>query len=462
MKQQSPEPSQVPASGGQFGGLAGKPAWRIARMVASREISPVEATEAVLGQIAERDPQVRAFRTVAADAARQAAREAEAAVREGRPLGPLHGVPLALKEHIPVAGCNYWNSFDGSHAVAAHDGIEAERLRAAGAILVGTTVAGLTAREFGAQRGQPENVWDNERVCGDSSSGCAAAVAAGLVPAAVAVDGLGSTRLPAAFCGLVGLNPTRGRIPWTSDWSINPRLLSNAGPLTTNARDAALLMQVLAGSDGRDLMSRPDAPPDYMAGLGRGLAGLNLAWSDDPFEAAGRAGRAGRAGPQAAQVIATVRRAAQRLAKGGARLETVADRLEGAGEAALTILGADRTMVTRSEAASDAVMRAKLGRKRAIDWYDAMFGRYDALVTPTIQYVAPTREEWAEAWADPGYMLTYAAHTAASNLTGYPAVSVPAGFVLGMPVGIQFWGPPDSEPLLLGMAEAFLTMESDA
>jgi Asp-tRNA(Asn)/Glu-tRNA(Gln) amidotransferase A subunit family amidase len=91
-----------------------------------------------------------------------------------------------------------------------------------------------------------------------------------------------------------------------------------------------------------------------------------------------------------------------------------------------------------------------------MDWFNALFADYDVLVTPTIQYVAPTREEWAQAWTDPGYMLTYAAHTAASNLTGYPALSVPCGLVNGMPVGMQFWGPPDSEPLLLQIAQALL------
>lgn len=432
------------------GDVALLPAWHIAELVAAGEVSAVEVTEAVLSRVEQLDGEVRAFRTVAADAAREAAQEADAAVREGRPLGPLHGVPLALKEHMPVAGCNYWNSFDGSHSIAARDGIEAERLRAAGAILVGTTVAGITAREFGAERGQPENPWDNTRVCGDSSSGCAAAVAAGLVPAAIAVDGLGSTRLPAAFCGLVGLNPTRGRIPWTSWSAVNPRLLSNAGPLTTNVRDAAVIMSVLAGLDGRDLMSRPDAPPDYFSGLGKGLEGLNLAWSADPFEAAERAG------PQAADVIKTVGDACEVLTSGGARVTTITDRLEGAGSAALTILGADRTVASRSEAPPEVVTAAKEGRKRAIDWFNSIFERFDVLVTPTIQYVAPTREEWAEAWGDPGYMLTYAAHTAASNLTGFPAISVPAGLVQGMPVGIQFWGPPDSEPLLFQIAEAFL------
>jgi Asp-tRNA(Asn)/Glu-tRNA(Gln) amidotransferase A subunit family amidase len=239
-------------------------------------------------------------------------------------------------------------------------------------------------------------------------------------------------------------------VPWTSWSAINPRLLSNAGPLTRDARDAALIMSVLAGPDGRDLMCRPDRPPDYFAGLGRGLAGLDLAWSDDPFEASRLAG------PQAAQVIATVRNAAEMLKTGGAQLTTIPDRLEGSGQAALAILGADGTMATRREAPEEAVIAAKLGRKRAMEWFDAVFARHDALVTPTIQYVAPTREEWAEAWQDPAYMLTYAAHTAASNLTGYPAISVPAGLVAGMPVGLQFWGPPDSEPMLLRLAQAFL------
>ena len=209
-------------------------------------------------------------------------------------------------------------------------------------------------------------------------------------------------------------------------------------------------MRLRPNPDGRDLMSRPDAPPDYFAGLGMGLKGLNLAWSADPFEASERAGA------QAAEVIAVVRDAARWLEAGGARLTTISDRLEGAGQAALAILGADRTVASRTEAPPEVVRSAKEGRKQAIDWFNALFERFDVLVTPTIQYVAPTREEWAQAWADPGYMLTYAAHTAASNLTGFPALSVPAGLVQGMPVGVQFWGPPDSEAMLFRIAEAFL------
>lgn len=435
-------------------GLTFLPAWRIAELIALREVSAIEVTEHFLARIEALDRDIHAFRTIDPQSARNQARAADDAVRSGRPLGLLHGVPIALKEHVPVAGHNYWNSFDGSHSIAPRDGIEAERLRAAGAILFGTTVAGLTAREFGASPQQPQNPWDRERVCGDSSSGSAAAVAAGLVPAGIAVDGLGSTRLPAAFCGLVGLNPTRGRVPWTSWSAINPRLLSNTGPITRDVRDAALIMQVLAGPDGRDLMSRPDRPPDYSADLAKGVVGLNLGWSDDPFEAAQYAG------PQTEEVIATVRGAARMLEQEGARITPFVDKVQGAGAAALTILGADRTMAARSEVSEDAVIRAKEGRKRAMDWLDGLFERYDALITPTVQFIAPTRQEWANAWSDPGYMLNYAAHTAISNLTGYPALSIPAGLVSGMPVGLQLMGPPDSEPLLFRIAQA-LPRQSD-
>ena len=429
---------QAPDQPHENDGLTFVPAWRIAELIASREVSAAEVTEHFLARIETLDPEIHAFRTIDRQSARDQARAADEAVQSGMPLGPLHGVPLALKEHVPVAGHNYWNSFNGRHGIATRDGIEAERLRAAGAILFGTTVAGLTAREFGDSPQQPQNPWDRGRVCGDSSSGSAAAVAAGLVPAAIAVDGLGSTRLPAAFCGLVGLNPTRGRVPWTSWSAINPRLLSNSGPLTRDVRDAALIMQVLAGRDGRDLMSRPDEPPDYSADLSKGVAGLQLGWSEDPFEATQYAG------PHSANVIAKVRDAGAFLERAGANITAFEDKVQGVGAAALTIMGADRTMAARIEVSEDEVVRAKDGRKQAMDWLDGLFERYDVLITPTAQIVAPTRQEWAQAWGEPGYMLNYAAYTAISNLTGYPALSVPAGLVNGLPVGLQFMGPPDS------------------
>ena len=431
-------------------GLTFVPAWRIAELIASREVSAIEVTEHFLARIETLDPEIHAFRTIDPQSARDQARAADEALLSGRKLGPLHGVPLAVKEHVPVAGHNYWNSFDGSHSIAKRDGIEAERLRAAGAILFGTTVAGLTAREFGDKPQQPQNPWDRGRVCGDSSSGSAAAVAAGLVPAAIAVDGLGSTRLPAAFCGLLGLNPTRGRVPWTSWSAINPRLLSNIGPITRDVRDAALLMQVLAGPDGRDLMSRPDNPPDYSADLSKGVAGLKLGWSDDPFDAVQYAG------PHTTEVIAKVREVGALLERVGANITAFEDKVQGVGAAALAILGADRTMAARSEVSEDEVLRAKDGRKRAMDWLNGLFERYDALITPTVHFVAPTRQEWVQAWSEPGYMLNYAAYTAISNLTGFPALSVPAGLVNGLPVGFQLIGPPDSEPLLFRMAQTVL------
>lgn len=235
------------------GDLSWMPAWRLRELIGERKISPVEVTEHFLARIARLDPQLHAFRQIDEDGARAQAKEAERAVMAGETLAPLHGIPVAMKEFLQIKGLS-WRDLslpnDGvpRDLVAPRDSLEAERMRAAGAVIIGPTVAGLIAREFGDSDRMPLNPWDTTRVCGDSSSGSACALAADMVPLAIAADGLGSTRLPPAFCGLVGINPTRGRVASVNWAEINSKLLSAVSPLTRDVRDSAEALSALASA----------------------------------------------------------------------------------------------------------------------------------------------------------------------------------------------------------------------
>jgi aspartyl-tRNA(Asn)/glutamyl-tRNA(Gln) amidotransferase subunit A len=432
------------------GTLTWLPAWRIRELVATGDVSAVEVTEHFLGRIEELDPVLHAFRAVDVAGARAQARRADAAVRAGDDLGPVHGVPVAVKEHLAVEGVPSHDLLTSDRSPAPRDAVEVERVRAAGAVVVGSTVAGVTALEFGDSDRQPSNPWDARRVPGDSSGGSACAVAAALTPVALGVDGRGSTRLPAAFCGLVGLHPTRGRVPSFHWGEVNPRPLSTTGPLARDVRDAAVILGVLAGPDGRDLVCLQDDPPDYTAALEGGAEGVRLVWTDDFGYAAAYAG------PQAAEVVATVRHAAMGLRDVGATVEVTSQAWPDPDSATAVVLAADRCIASRRQPPPEDVAAARKVRQRVWETFRTVIGPNDLLLSPTVQYPAPTREEWARNWSDLRYMATYTAHTSAANLLGWPAVSVPAGFVDGMPVGLQIMARPDREQLVLQVAQAFL------
>lgn len=241
-----------------FEGLA-----RQAERVRRGEVSSADLVAATLARIAALDPRLRAFSLVAGERALDEARRADAARAAGAPLGPLHGVPVAVKDDLDVAGeVTTYGTAAAGDAPAAVDGEAVRRLRAAGAVVVGrTAVPELMIVPFteGPRHGTTRNPWDLDRSAGGSSGGSGAAVAAGLVPAALGSDGAGSIRVPAAFCGVYGLKPQRGRVP-TAPRAEVWHGLSVIGPLTRSVADAALLLDVLAGT-GRRFATAAATPP---------------------------------------------------------------------------------------------------------------------------------------------------------------------------------------------------------
>jgi len=249
--------AQTRAGGGGLKDLNQLDAGEIAKRVARREISPVEVIDAALTRLDETHPAINAFTAVDAEGARRAARAAEQAVMRGDPLGPLHGVPVSVKDLIDVAGLPArYGSLTMKDNIARADAPSVERLRGAGAIILGKTAT----PEFGYQgqttslvHGVTRNPWNTVLTPGGSSGGAVASVAAGVTPIALGTDGGGSLRNPAALTGLVAIKANFGRVPvWPA--AVNPLLLY-VGPIARNVADAVLMLNVIAGSDHRDPFS---------------------------------------------------------------------------------------------------------------------------------------------------------------------------------------------------------------
>ena len=305
------------------------PAWAIRDAILRREVSPVDVVEHFLARIETLDPNLHAFSLVDRDGARAQARAAEAAVRAGETTGVLHGVPMVIKASAGVKGLPCPTDFSAAEIqVAQHDGIVVERLRAAGAVILGLGVTpGMGGRLIPGDQvpdlpDHPRNPWDLARVPGSSSAGVAAATAAGLVPAGIGGDDGGSTRLPAALSGLVGFHASRGRIPHVDYQRQGHNLTQSAGPLARDVRDAAQVMQVIAGPDARQFITRDEPAPDYVGELDRGVAGLRIAWTDD--FGLGEAYPT----PGADRIVQAVREAAHRFTALGAQMNVIDERWE--------------------------------------------------------------------------------------------------------------------------------------
>jgi aspartyl-tRNA(Asn)/glutamyl-tRNA(Gln) amidotransferase subunit A len=450
--------------------LTWAPAWQIRAWLAKREVSAVEVVDHFLSRIEELEPKVHAFRFIDVAGAREQAQRAERHLARGEDAGALCGIPVSVKEHIAVKDLPYWTINSLPHADksgspyqgnAPRDSILVERLRKSGAIIVGTTVM----PGFGIDPLTPDlskharNPWNLQRIPGSSSAGGAASVAAGMTPISIGSDGAGSIRLPAALSGLVGFHPTPGRIPGI-DYE-NPSVVrgSTFGPLARDVRDAALVMQSLAGPDGRDLFEIQSAPPDYLGPLEAGVRGLRFAWTDD-FGYGSIYAVA-----ETPAVIAAIREAAFAFRSIGATVEHIAEQWEDFFPTFLAMTAAYDTPMTiayfKATQTPESLRVAHETYGRNWHRFQRLFSNYDLLISPTIQFTAPTVETWDAFVKDPShphghFMPKYGATTQIFNILGWPAISIPCGFVNGMPVGMQIIGRPEQEALLLRAAQAFL------
>jgi len=453
--------------------LCSTPAVDLARMIRSRELSAAELLAAVLARIEAVNPAVNAIVTLAPEQAASAAAELDSRAARGEYRGPLHGLPIAIKDLAETAGirttfgspifASYVPSFDAPHVAL---------LKQAGAVVIGKTNTpefGAGAQTFNPVFGPTRNPFDTRLTPGGSSGGAAAAVATGMVPFADGSDLASSVRNPAAFCGLVGLRTTPGLVPDEAFES-----LSVIGPLARSAQDAALLLAGMCGRDPGLPLARPDRPADFLDLRPASLRGVRVAWTFDLGDLPVQ--------PEVRSVLGPMR---ERLEQAGCEVADAAPDLSDADEvfqvlrAALLVnlaplLRAHREQVKATLAWNIEKGLALTGEQIAVArvGHAATFGRvrsfladgsFEVLALPTVQVVPfPVETEWvAEINGEP--MVTYIDWMRSCSritVSAHPAVSVPAGLTAaGLPVGLQLVGRYGSDRRLLELAAGIMALD---
>ncbi len=436
-----------------------------ARLIA-REISPVELTRAHLARIEQLEARLHCFITRTPAIALERARQAEVEIARGEARGALHGIPIALKDLYETRGVR---TTAGSKFFADHvppsDCAVVEKLNAAGAILLGKLnlhEIALGVTNENPHFGTTKNPWNVDCITGGSSGGSGAALAAELCMGSLGTDTGGSIRIPSALCGVVGLKPTYGRVSVRGviplSWN-----LDHAGPMARTVRDAAILLQTIAGYDAQDPYSINLPTDDYLAQIDAGVSGWRVAFASRGHfaDADGEVSRAAQAAARVFEPMgARVEEVEIEIAPEAWRANGLMTTSDGAAfhrerlAARPEDFGADvRARLQNGARASSAdYILARRTQTLARRWFENFFEQYDILLTPTTPVAAPPRGSMDA--VEVARALTR--FTAPFNLTGLPALSVPCGFTAtDLPIGLQIIARPWAEARVLRAGAAY-------
>ena len=445
----------------------------VSEKIETGEISPVELVEHSLAKIERLDDKLNAFVTVVPERARQAAKEAEAEIRAGKYRGPLHGIPIGIKDLIDTKETvTTYGSIIYKDNIPQRDATVVIRLKKAGCIVLGKL--NLDEFAFGISTnnlhyGPTRNPWNLDLIPGGSSGGSAAATAAHLCFAALGSDTGGSIRIPAAFCGLVGVKPTYGRVSLQGVFPLATRL-DHVGPITRTVTDAAILLQEMAGFDGEDPRSFMAPVPNYRDSLiNTNFEGIKIAVSDDLVQF-----------PLDSEVKGAFKTAISKIAQlGGEILEVNLASANLIRPVSKTILQAEAAVQHAELLAKhsdkygkNVLWRFRAGQKILIDEYiqalrnrevilqefELLFQDIDFLLSPSVQIQPPQiGQELVIVDSTEINIISGCTHfTRLGNITGLPTIVLPCGYSSdSLPLSIQFMAPRLGEPKLLKLAYAF-------
>lgn len=445
----------------------------VSEKIRTKEVSPVEVTQSALARLEEVEPTLTAFVTTTPELALEQAEIAEKEIGDGNYRGPLHGIPLAVKDLYDTAGVRTTSSSaQRTDYVPDADSVSVAKLYEAGMILIGKTHTHEFA--YGATTPTTGNPWAPDRTPGGSSGGSGAAVASGVVHVALGSDTGGSIRIPAALCGTVGLKPTFGRASRVGVASLSWSL-DHVGPLSRNVVDSALVMAVMSGYDRTDPGTVDVPVPDMVTGIDAGVAGKKIGIPVNYYteQVAGEAAQAATTAAATLEALGAelveveIPMAEHIIPTEWAIMmpEATAYHMDYLRNSPEKFTDETRTLleIGAAELATDYINALRLRTLIQAAWRE-LFSSIDVLLAPTLAAAATLRSDPFVRWGDgtvEGATPAYVRLSAPANVTGLPSLSIPAAFTAdGLPLGVQIIGEPFAEPEILQFGYA-LEQNSD-